>query len=153
MLWLICGLCLALALFFGWLAGKTKNDDWGGIAVLFTMVATCLVVFVPTISIANSNGLAKWQAFYTANTQNYEIAVDETASYLSQDEFAKNTLIDGSIERFSQAGFVSERIKEWRDAVNEYNTTIASMQYFNRNVFTGVLVPNEVEDMRLLIIK
>ena len=101
----------------------------------------------------NGAGLAKWQAFYVANTQNYEIAVDETASYLSQQGFMNSTFFDGSIEKFEQAGYVSERIKEWRDAVNRYNDTIARMQYYNRNIFTGVLVPDGVEDMKLLIIQ
>lgn len=129
------------------------DDEGEWFAIVFGGVL--LLIFVLIIgfwTMANGAGLAKWQAFHEANTKNYEIAVDETASYLSADLF-KDVLIEGSIERFKLTESVSARIAEWRDAVNTYNTTIASMKYFNQNPFTGIMVPDGIEDMKLLVIK
>jgi len=152
MLWLICVFFLIMAVFGFWMADSQGGDSWHWLTGIGLTLGLSLLLILPSCGLRNGAGLAEWQAFHYANSRNYKITVDETASYLSQEQFTAK-LVEGSIEKLKQAGYVSERIKEWRDSVNEYNTTIASMQYFNRNVFTGVLVPNEVEDMRLLIIK
>ncbi len=135
--------------------GKRYSDTGSGENTAIA-IGTFLLIILLLISsiwaINNGEGLAKWQAFHDANVANYEITVDKTASYLSEEAFT-NTLIEGSVEKWQQAGYVSERISEWRDAVNEYNLTIASMKYYNQNIFTGVLVPDGVEDSKLLIIK
>ena len=68
-----------------------------------------LLVLIPLWTMINGEGLAKWEAFYSVNSQNYEVAIDETASYLSTEEFTA-TLVEGSIEKFKLAGYVSERI-------------------------------------------
>jgi len=122
------------------------------IGCIFTIVVGLICM---CFTLSNGNGLRKLEAFYTANALNYETAVDRTASYLSQEKFTIEVLVpvEGSIEKLELAGYISTRITEWRDAVNIYNTTIASMQYWDSNIFTGVLVPNKVQDMKLLIIK
>jgi len=144
-----------LMILIPWWTSRHREELSGGeggcicFGLLFTIILLALVIWIP---IANGSGLAKRQAFYEANALNYEITVDETAAYLSQEDFV-DKLVSGSIEKIEQAGYVSERIKEWRDAVNGYNTAIASMKYYDRNIFTGLLVPNEVQDMKLLVIK
>ena len=115
-------------------------------------LASTVASICPGWIASNGNGLAKWQAFYAANSQNYVITIDETVSYLSSDTYIESVLVEGSLEKIKQSSYVSERIVEWRDAVNEYNSTIASMQYWNGIPFTGVLVPDGVEDMKLLVI-
>ena len=45
---------------------------------------------------------------------------------------------------------MGERLAEWRDEVIEYNLTIASMKYYDSNIWTGVLFPDEVQNMKLL---
>ena len=128
--------------------------EWVSIIVpsiaLFVLLLTTTIVLVN-----NANGLAQWEAFYDANSRNYEIAVDRTASYLSEQAFVERALIpvEGSIEKLEQGKYVSERIAEWRNKVNQYNTTIASMQYYDNNPIFGSLVPDEVQDMKLLIIE
>ena len=105
--------------------------EWGGCGEGQGMAATFssifIVVFIAiliSVTFGNGAGLAKWQAFYMANTQNYQIAISQTESYLSEKEFL-DKLVDGSLERLQQAGYVSERIAEWRDAINNYNLTLA----------------------------
>ncbi len=150
MIWIFPAIVVALAVVCFCYA--RIDDDFIGGGVFLSIISLFFVGLLLWIMVANGSGLMKWQAFYQANTQNYQVAVDETASYLSEEEFV-DVLVGGSLEKFKLAGFVSERIVEWRDAVNEYNSTIASMQYFNRNIFTGTLVPDGVEDMRLIIIQ
>jgi hypothetical protein len=117
-----------------------------GFAVLFTLILSLW-------TLNNYNGQAQWEAFYEANSANYAVAVDKTASYLSSEKFVSGALVEGSIEKFQLGPVVSDRIKEWRDALNEYNTTIASMKFFDSNIWTGVMVPDEVQNMKLLVIK
>lgn len=134
------------------MASRSRDDMWHWFTVPGVVLATTLLTLIPILTLTNAGGLAKWQVFYSTNVKNYEVVVDETVSYLSADKF-KDVLVEGSIEKFQLATAVSERIKEWRDAVNEYNSTIASMKYFDSNPFTGVLVPDAVQDMKLLVIK
>jgi len=157
MIWLLVGvfvvMCIAGAI--GITLTKRWNGGFNGWCALFVAGTLTTLIFLPIVAcwtVANGNGLAKWQAFDETNFQNYGIAISETASYLSQEKFA-DVVVQGSLERFEQAGYVSERIKEWRDAVNQRNLAIASMQYFNRNIFTGTMVPDAVEDMKMLLIK
>ena len=155
MIWLI-GL-LIFGGITGWGIWRVANDESGGdgetIAIVFGGIGLfCFLLIVGMWTIANHAGLARWEAFYEINTVNYQITVDKTASYLSQEEFA-DVLVQGSVERFEQAGFVSERIAEWRDAVNEYNLTITSMKYFDRLPLTGCMMPDNVQSMKLLVIK
>ncbi|KKN02649.1 hypothetical protein LCGC14_1115590 [marine sediment metagenome] len=159
MIYLLLGLGIGLIILgvVGLTRTKTWDDGSGWVApfVLGILCTFPLLIIIPGYIFANGSGLMKWQAFYEANSRNYEIAVDETASYLSTEKLIEQALIpiDGSIEKMKLADSVSTRILEWRNAVNRYNNTISSMKYFNRNIFTGVLVPNEVEDMKLLIIQ
>lgn len=121
--------------------------------ILGALLLLALLIGCGVGTLCNGTGLAEWQAFYTANADNYSFAVDKTASYLSAKSYRENLLVEGSIEKFKQASYVNERITEWRNAVNRYNTTIASMKYFDSNIFTGILVPDAVQDMKLLVIK
>ena len=157
MIWLLVGvfvvLCIAGAI--GITLTKRWNGDFNGWCTLFVVGTVMTLIFLPVVAywtMANGVELARWQAFDEANFQNYGVAVSEAASCLSQEKFV-GVVVRGSLERFEQAGYVSERVREWRDAVNQRNLAIASMQYFNRNIFTGTMVPDAVEDMKMLLIK
>jgi len=158
MIWLLTGLFLLLMI--AWAVVITGKDAWeNDVGGFFTAIAIVFLLpsfLVPTlVTMNNGAGLMKLEAFYQANSSNYAIAVDETASYLSAEKYIENAFIpiEGSIEKFKQSQIASERIKEWRDAVIKYNETIASMKYYNRNIFTGILVPNRVEEAKLLIMQ
>lgn len=135
--------------------GRNELDNIGGVfAIVFGIVGFIfLICFIPITALNNGAKLAELQAFYNANTLNYLLTVDETAAYLSEDEFIDGLMIEGSIEKAQLTTAISERVAEWRDAVNEYNITIASMQYYDNNIFTGALYPDGIQDMKLLIIE
>ena len=123
------------------------------LGVIGAAILIALLITYPCVTVSKGSDLAKHQAFFEANTQNFAIAVDDTAAYLSVDSFAEGLLIEGSLEKVQLATIVGERITEWRDAVNAYNLEIASMQYYDQNFFLGVLFPDAVQEMKLLIIE
>ena len=142
---------ILLAIISAVLYGNGFNG-WGIVMGFSIFIAVLGTVFVATTTLSNANTLAKLEVFYEVNSQNYEVAIDNTASYLSQEQFT-GSMVDGSVEKWQQAGYVSERIKEWRNAVNDYNTQIASFKYYDSNLFTSNVVPNRVQDFKFLIIK
>ena len=96
--------------------------------------------------------LARLKAFYEVNNANYGYAVDETASYLSQEDFEQQ-IISGSLEKMGLAGSISERIMEWRDQVNDYNISYASYEFYSNHLLFSPLYPDIPDDMKQLIIK
>lgn len=154
MVWLLVLLSVG-AIVYGIIRCKKEENDAGSfLSLAFGVVATLfLLIFLPIQTLDNGSRVAEMEVFLESNTQNYQYSIDETASYLSVDSIKENVLIEGSIEKLQQAGYVSERIKEWRDSVNEYNTRLASFKYYDSNIFMGVLIPDKVKDMKFLVIK
>lgn len=151
MIWIVFGLLVAGAVIGSVLVKMGGVDsDWLFLQVPCVILAFVVLIVLLIATAANSAGFVALNTFYQANSQNYEVAIDETASYLSEEGF-KQVLVEGSIEKLALAGYVSERLREWRDAVNTYNTGIAKMKYWNSNIFLGVLYPNEVMSAKLLI--
>ena len=149
MLWLIALVFLGLVV-WGIATWGRGNSDRQGLAV--GLGGLCLIIvslILVSSTFANGETLAKLQAFYEVNAQNYAIAVDKTSALLSTEKFTSQ-LVAGSIEKFQVASIVGERLAEWRDEVIEYNLTIASMKYYDSNIWTGVLIPDEVQNMKLL---
>ena len=158
---IVCAVLLLLALVgFGiWDLVRPKRtldtDGFLGGALLFGAAIGALVLLVTSlvIPIGNYGRLAEMEAFYLANSNNYEIAVDETASYLSADAFVDGWyLIEGSVEKFEYGHHIGDRILEWRDAVVTYNKNLQRFRYWDANLWMGVYYPTAPEQMKLLII-
>lgn len=138
---------------------KDRNRSYGDEESTAIIVGiTCLIIFtliVGGITIGNNVQVAKHQAFYDGNTRNYEVIVDRTASYLSKQTFIETALIpiEGSIEKFNLTKDLNNRLLEWRNAVNNYNLSIASLKYFDNNPLFGSMIPDSVQDMKLLVIE
>jgi len=132
---------------------RDSIGDGEAVAIALGIIIGIVFLF-PCILIPINNGmdLAQWEAFYDTNVANYTITVDKTASYLSVEKF-ESQLIGGSVEKWQQAGYVSERLREWRDAVNEYNLTMASMRWVDRNIWIGVFMPPIPERLVPLVIR
>jgi len=129
---------------------KRKDKEgflWTGIVTGLIFLAICIGA-----PLHSGAAVARYSTFYETNNINYGIAVNETASYLSQEKF-ENQLIAGSIEKFQQAGYVSERIKEWRDSVNGYNLNLASYRYYSENFWIGVLLVDLPDTVKTLVIE
>ncbi len=152
MIWLLFGLAVIGAVVGIVLAIRRNGGDWLSLGIPCSVVAVVMLIVLPSTAIKNSADFAELDVFYQVNSRNYEIAIDETASYLSEQEFAQ-ALVEGSLEKIELAGYVSERISEWRDAVNAYNTHIAKMKYYDSNILLGSLYPDAVRNAKLLIIE
>lgn len=155
MIWIIPVLLIIGAIVLWVFAMRDRYEDNALVGFFGLLSLMAGLVMIPVLfftTMANGDGLAKWKVFYSNNVSNYQIAIDRTNSYLSQEVFT-NVLIQGSIEKASQSVVASERVKEWRDAVNDYNLTIASMQYYRKNIWTRPLVPEEVLDMKMMVIR
>lgn len=145
---------IPLALLLWGIIVEEKEGYGEGVMQIFIGGILSLIFFLilPLLTLSNSSDLVKLDTFYNTNNQNYQITIDKTASYLSVDEF-KSQVIAGSIEKSNLAQTISNRIAEWRDQVNDYNLAIASMQYFDQNIFTGILYPNRVQELKPLVLK
>jgi hypothetical protein len=153
MIWILPFIFLGLSIYLFWFEHQHYGREWAfGIGLISAIICTTLFVVLLGFTFANGEGLAKWQAFYTTNESNYRVVIKETEALLSREQF-ENQLIAGSVEKWQQSEYVSLAIKNWVDSVNQYNSTIVSMQYFNRSIWIGVLVPDEVEEMKLIKIQ
>ena len=151
MILLIPGLAIVMVI-IGALLWERREELPGclisaGIAILI------ISAFVfPIVLMLNTEKIASLKAVYVANYQNYGIAVDKSVALLSAERF-EASLIAGSIEKFQQAGFISERIKEWRDEINEFNKALSILRAYDTNIWTGVTVPDIPDDLKFLTLK
>ena len=156
MIWLLLIPCIVSVVWGILKWGHKGHYDSGeaqGVAVMLgTIVGLIILGICVGCTLSNGASVARLQAFLDANIINYEVTIDDTAVYISEEEFI-DKIVSGSLEKLQQAGYVSERIKEKRDAVNTYNKDIASLKYYDGNIFTCSLVPNQIRDMKLIIIK
>ena len=140
-----------------WRQYVNRNEymDSGGWAITgIVILALSLSVIVPAITVPISSGVAvkEHKIFYDVNVNNYKATADDATTYLSEEEYRDN-LIGGSIEYAGQAGYISERLAEWRDAVNEYNEWLARYEYYDSHWFIGVLYSNLPEELTYLEIR
>ena len=126
----------------------------GGLCTILGAIAA-LVLLGCSIGtpIANYGKVLRMEAFYSANSINYQVAVDKTASYLSVDEYVNTILIEGSIEKFEYANQVALRVQEWRDAVNEYNKEFLEFKRWDKNFWLGIYYPTPPDELKLLVIE
>lgn len=149
LLWgLIAGLIVGGILLFR-KGGDTKEE--AGLALTITGIFAAIIFLIICIAqpLVSGSRAAQYTAFYEANYSNYGVVIDETASYLSSEDFA-GMLIAGSIEKFDLAGVISERIKEWRDSVNQYNLDIARHRFYSTHPIVGILHPNLPDHVQTL---
>jgi len=149
-----------LAVFVFCIFGIVRNRDnydktgWYLGIIWSAIVLVTLLIAVPCAYAGNATRVAELRAFSESNIQNYATAVEETKVILSKEEFTAR-LIDGSLEKTNVGQSVSQRIIEWRDAVNAYNLDVAHKQRMRSLwVYPGFLImPSEVNDLPQLTIK
>ena len=104
-----------------------STAGWWAMAVCGAVGLAIHWLWVLCARIANIMGIKKWEAFKEANSLNFPVAISVTKTVLS-DEKLQGAFIDGSVEKTEVGKVVAARIEEWRDAVNHFNTTVASMR-------------------------
>jgi len=126
------------------------------LAIIASLVCLVISLLIPVgIYTSNIGKIADLEAFYLASVTNFELARDDTASYLSEDRIESNiTLIPitGSIEKMGVGQSVANRVLEYRNSVNAYNSAFAKYRAYKKNMLYGIAYPNVPEEMRLLII-
>ena len=116
-----------------------------------TVIGPLLLAICCIFYMGNLSDRAEIEATYYNNIQNYQVAITETTTYLSQDEFISQ-LIAGSIEKTNLGEQVATRIAEWRNTVNNYNIQYNKYKAMSDNVFTGLFYPKLPDDLRMLTI-
>lgn len=153
MILLISAILLTLFAIFGAIAWQAKKG--GGILSILTIVSgvlsPLLIAACCTLYMGNLEDRAKLEAIYFNNIQNYQVAITETTTYLSQDEFI-NQLIAGSIEKTNLGEQIAGRIAEWRNIVNDYNIQYNIYKAMSGNIFTGIFYPEIPDELRMLTI-
>ena len=133
--------------------GCSKDDWWPGVVILAICLLTLLIT-LPLNYADNSVRIAELKAFSEANIQNYATTVTETQAILSEEEFT-DKLVSGSLEKTEIGQSISQRIMEWRDAVNAYNIEVAHKQRIRTIwIYPGwIFIPPEVNELPLLTIE
>ena len=125
-------------------------------AVAIASGVVLLIAAIIPVGIYSSNlgTMADLEAFYSASSSNFQIARDDTASYLSADAITDNALINisGSIEKMGVGAAVTNREQEYRNAVNIYNSSYLRFKTYSGNALYGIAYPKPPAEMRLLII-
>ncbi len=126
------------------------------LAIIGSLAFIILSVIIPVgIYSSNIGKIADLQAFYNASATNFQIARDDTASYLSEEKIQSDiTLIPiyGSIERTNVGANAATRILEYRNSVNAYNTAFAKYKAYKNSFLYGIAYPEIPSEMKLLII-
>lgn len=148
MLFLLIGVVLVFLLLGTMRAYRrsvARPDDrslWGGLSWFLVVCLVILILLFIGITAHLQLALAELEAFKESNCGNYETAAELTEALLSKDSSTYTYLVDGSIERLEQSQTVSDRIREWRDAANEYNTELARMKRAKANLWIGIVYPD-----------
>jgi hypothetical protein len=126
------------------------------LAVVASLIFMVIAIVIPVgIYASNIGTIADMEAFYNASATNFQITRDDTASYLSEDMIVSNVAlipITGSIEKMGMGQSVANRVLEYRNACNDYNSAFARYKAYKNSWLFGIAYPSIPDEMRLLII-
>jgi len=131
-------------------SSKVKKMYYG--LSLIVVVLLTSVLSISGIYFSNLETKGYLESFYLSNSVSYQVAVDKTASYLSEEEFT-NKLVAGNIEKLQLATSISDRIAEWRNSVVAYNQQLKKYQLFNDNIVFGLFMPSLDSEIRPIVIQ
>jgi hypothetical protein len=124
-----------------------------GCALLGLIISVIIPITTYTTSIGT---VAELEAFYNASSSNFEISRDDTASYLSEEKIQKSegSLIPiyGSIERIGMGASAANRILEYRNTVNLYNTSFARYKAYSSNILFSIAYVPVPQGLKVLVI-
>ena len=154
MLLLIATIISILMAVFGgilfYLDRRSNTKCWitvSGIVGIVFLGAICSILYM-----GNLQDRAKLEAFYESNARNYRISTSTTETYLSEEIFTE-VIIQGSVEKIGIGEQLAQRIVEWRNSINDYNTQLKMYQSMSDNIFTGLFYPRIPESLTPLYIQ
>ncbi len=130
---------------------KGFEGFWGsGIVMVLASVIIVLLVW-PIQYIYSITQIAEMESFYTANRQNYEMTVEQTSKAIIFLE--KESTLQISVENLKQSTNWSERLKELRDEVSQYNDHLYRLTAYNDNWLLDWFFKDIPESFKPIIIK
>jgi len=126
------------------------------IAMVASGIFLLVTIIIPiSIYASNIGVIADLEAFFNASSTNFQISRDDTASYLSEEKISSsNALIPiyGSIERMGVGESAANRVLEYRNAVNEYNSAYARYKAYSTSMLFSITYPSIPSQMRFLVV-
>ena len=125
---------LMTCLHLKWKRGKIKMIGYISAVAVLIIGTTWLVLYLRSMG-----EVADMKAFYHASQEAYEYAVTESLEVESQYWYEYDAYYDSeghSEGEYRQKSQVSERLKELRDRVEDYNCDLEVNRIYNSNWFT-----------------
>jgi len=124
-----------------------ENAFWGGI-IFLVIVTIATVILWPSCYFTSLYDVANMETFYDVNKQNYEVTIDQTKeaviSLNSMDQFQI------AVESMNQSTNWSERIKELREEVVEYNEKLRRLRVYNGIVWIDWFFVDPPEKLKVI---
>jgi hypothetical protein len=137
-------------------AFSASYDDTADFVQYF-LTLSLVVIFVVggIVYVHNYSQLVKQEVFYNIATQNYQYTIRETENVRL--EWAADLESEGlsteNLSYFGIASHYSERLKEFRDRINEYNDFIHMMRKYNKNLLFAWCLPTPSDDLKLIALE
>lgn len=123
------------------------------VAVIITFVLMLVISLTYTMNLAK---IAKLEAFYEANLENFEVTYVEgkTLFSLDNEEIASLIAIEGSIEKLKLGDKIVTNLTELRNACNEYNTQRAHLIKMRSNwAYPGIFIYPDASYLKPLVME
>ncbi len=130
--------------------GRYDNSAYENTYMTLLMVSIVAIVVSPFVYFSNLDTSIKLETFYSSNRYLYADTVDSTKALLSNDKLVEY-LIEGNIEKIGLGESISSRIAEYRDAITQYNTSLASYKKLSSIVWISLFYPKISDDTKLIV--
>lgn len=120
-----------------------REEEAAGLVLIFFFS----MVLFPVWSVMYWDSYAKCvklEAFYTTNYSNYITVEEKTKEVMFSLDKALN------LETMQQSTNWSERIKEMRDEVNDYNIILSKLRRYNSTIWLSPLFATPSKDLKLI---
>ncbi len=146
----ICLLAFGISLI---IYGVREDSEslWGSATVIVIASVIVLLLVWPVEYMISITRVAEMKSFYTANRQNYEMTVEQTSKAIIFLE--KESTLQISVENLKQSTNWSERLKELRDEVSQYNDHFYRLTAYNDNWLIDWFFKDLPESFKPIIIK
>lgn len=111
-----------------------RSDELFGVGVAFVAFSLLfMLVILPVTYFSSYTTVADLQAFQKSNRQNYSIIIDQTEKAIIKID--QETSLRISLENLQQSTNWSERMKELRDNIVEYNKNLYRLKIYNDSIW------------------
>ena len=146
---MIVVLLLAIGAVILGISWKFNLENWnlaGWVVCIVTLIIG-VAIWIPCYMISLTD-VTDMETFYDVNRKNYEITIDQTREAV----ICLNSMgqFQVSVENLSQSTNWSERIKELRDGVVEYNKELRRLKMWNSIIWIDWFFVDPPERLKLI---